>query len=85
MNLHNFLHTEFLNKDSLVGNLLKQPILLKPDDCFPDGSTAAIQLLADNILANLLARFEIEFQDGPLEPIVYLPERAFSKAIYARC
>ena len=85
MNLHNFLHTEFLYKDSLMGDLFQQPILLKTDDGFPDGRTAAIQLFADNIIANLLARLHIELQDGPFEPVVYLSERTLPKIIHAMC
>ena len=85
MNLHDFLHTKFLYKDPLVGNLLDQSIVLKTDDRFPDGRATAIQLLADEILANFLPWFQIKLQNGPLEPIIYLPEIAFPKIVQTMC
>lgn len=68
-----------------MGNLLEQSVLLETNDCFSYGCAAAIQLLADNVLADLLAWFQIKLQNGPLEPVVYLPERTLSKIVYVMC
>jgi hypothetical protein len=83
INLHDFFHTEFLYEDSLMGNFFEESIVLETDDRFPDGRTTAIQLLADDILADFLPRFQIKLQNGPLEPIINLPEIALPKIIQA--
>jgi hypothetical protein len=66
VNLHDFLHTEFLYKNSLVWNPFDQSIVLEVDDRFTDGGATAVQLLTDHVLANFLAGFQIELQNGLL-------------------